>query len=125
MNTTQRAPAYQRDEQRVHLIRSHLIWCPRRPQPVRVGPVAARWRALVERTCAEKGWDILALALQPAHTQLFVRVWPSASAAAVVKACTGPPAFQLRREFAALLKLPSLWTRRSFASTAGHVRQQT
>ncbi len=74
--------------------------------------------------CAEKGWNnSLALAIQPAHIHLFVRVWPSDSAAAVVKECKGITSFHLRNEFSHLLTLPSMWTRSYFASTAGHVSQ--
>jgi REP-associated tyrosine transposase len=116
---------YQRDEQRVQLIIYHLIWCPRRRKPVLVGPVAERCRALISEKGAEQGWEMLALAIQPDHIHLFVRVWPSDSAADVVKACKGLTAFHLRQEFPHLLKLPSLWTRSYFASTAGNVSQQT
>src|SRR5262245_25899708 len=116
---------YRRDEQRVHLSISHLIWCPRRRKPVLIGPVASRCRELIVGTCAEHGWDILALAMQPDHLHLVVRVWPSASAAAVVKACKGLTSFHLRTDFPHLLKLPSTWTRRYFASTAGNVSQET
>jgi putative transposase len=76
---------YQRDELRVHLIVYHLIWCPKRRKPVLVGPVAARCRESLEGKCAEHGWAILALAIQPDRIDLFVRVWPSDSAADVVK----------------------------------------
>src|SRR5215813_2546666 len=116
---------YQRDEHRVHLIVYHLIWCPKRRKPVLVGSVAARCRELIEGRCAEKGWEILALALQPDHVHLFVRVWPSHSAADVVKECKGLTSFHLRKEFPELLKLPSMWTRSYFASTAGKVSQET
>jgi putative transposase len=116
---------YKRDEHRVHLIIYHLIWCPRRRKPVLVGPVAARCRELIEGKCAEHGWEVLALAIQPDHIHLFVRVWPSDSASAVVKECKGITSFHLRREFPHLLKLPSMWTRSFFASTAGNVSQQT
>ena len=116
---------YRRDEHRVHLIIYHLIWCPRRRKPVLVGPVAARCRELVEGKCTEQGWEILALAIQPDHIHLFVRVWPRDSAADVVKECKGITSFHLRREFPQLLKLPSMWTRSYFASTAGNVSQQT
>ena len=90
-----------------------------------VGPVAAQCRELIEGKCAEHGWDILALAIQPDHLHLFVRVWPSESAAEVVKACKGITSFHLRREFPHLLKLPSMRTRCYFASTAGNVSQET
>ena len=89
---------YQRDEHRVHLILYHLIWCPRRRKPVLVEPVAARCRELIAGKCDEKGWKMLALAIQPDH---------------------------LRKEFPHLLKLPSMWTRSYFASTAGNVSQET
>jgi REP-associated tyrosine transposase len=116
---------YRRDEQRVHLIIYHLIWCPRRRKPVLVGPVAARCRELIEGKCAEKGWEILALAMRPDHIHLFVRVWPSDSASQVVKECKGITSFHLHQEFPHLLKLPSTGTRSSFASTAGNVSQET
>jgi putative transposase len=125
MNTTHREREYQRDEHRVHPIIYHLIWRPRRRKPMLVGLVAARCRALLEGKCTGKGWEILALAIQPDHSHLFVRVWPSDSAAEVVKECRGITAFHVRRESPPLLKLPSMWTRSSFASTAGNVSQQT
>jgi putative transposase len=119
---------YQRDEDRIHLIVYHLIWCPKRRKPVLVGPVAARCRELIEGKCAEKGWELVALAVQPDHIHLFVRVWPSDSAADVVKECKGVTSFtsfHLRTEFPDLLKLPSMWTRSYFAATAGTVSQET
>ncbi len=119
---------YRRDEHRVHLIISHLIWRPRRRKPVLVGPVAERRRALITEKCSERGWEILALATQPNHIHLFVRVWPSDSAAEVVKECKSITSFHLRKEFPQfpqLLKLPSTWTRSYFASTAGNVSQET
>jgi putative transposase len=119
------AHEYHHDEHRVHLIIYHLIWCPRRRKPVLVGPVAERCRELIEGKCDEQHWEILALAIQPDHIHLFVRVTPSESAAEVVKECKGVTSFSLRREFPHLLKLPSMWTRSYFASTAGNVSQQT
>ena len=116
---------YQRDEHRVHLIVYHLIWCPKRRKPVLAGPVAARGWELIEAKCVERGWEILALAIQPDHIHLFVRVWPSDSAAEVVKECKGVTSFALRREFPQLRKLPSMWTRSYFAATAGNVSQET
>jgi putative transposase len=117
--------AYQRDEHRVHLIISHLIWCPHRRKPVLVAPVAARCQQLIAGKCAEKGWHVLALAIQPDHIHLFVRAWPSDSASEVVKKGQGITSFQLRTEFAHVLTLPAMWTRSFVASTAGNVSQQT
>jgi putative transposase len=117
---------YQRDEHRVHLIVYHLIWCPRRRKAILTGAIKERCQQLIEEKCQEKGWNILTLAIQPDHIHLFVRVWPSDSAAEVVKELKGVTSFFLRKEFASILKkLPSTWTRSYFASTAGVVSAET
>ena len=104
----------------------HLIWCPKRCKPLLVGTVKERCQALIEAKCKEKGWTILQLSIMPDHIDLFVRVWPSDSAAAVVKELKGVTSFSLRKEFRALTStLPSLWTRSYFASTAGNVSKET
>src|SRR5436305_5358609 len=77
---------YQRDEHRVHLIVYHLIWCPKRRKPVLVGAVARDCDLLIRAKCAERGWEVVALELQPDHVDLRVRVTPSDSPADVAKA---------------------------------------
>lgn len=69
---------------------------------------------------------MLSHSIQPDHIPVFVRVWPSDSAADVVKELKGVTSFSLRREFREIVsKLPSLWTRSYFASTAGNVSKET
>jgi putative transposase len=117
---------YQRDEHRVHLIVYHLIWCPRRRKPILTGAIKERCQALIKEKCREKGWTILTLAIQPNHIHLFLRCFPGDSAADVIRECKGSTAYHLRQEFEPILsKLPSLWTRSYFASTAGNVSQET
>jgi putative transposase len=116
---------YQRDEHRVHLIVYHLIWCPKRRKPVLVGDVAKDCRKLVEAKCAEQGWHIQELAIQPDHVHLVVRVWPKNSAVEVLKEVKGVTAHGLRRNYPQLRKLPSMWTRSYFASTAGKISPET
>jgi putative transposase len=116
---------YTRDEHRVHVIVYYLIWCAKRRKPVLVDPVAENCRQLIEDKCQTKGWELLDLAIQPDHVHLFVRVWPTNSAAEVVKECKAATSRVLRKKYPHLLKLPSLWTRSYFASTAGNVSQET
>jgi putative transposase len=80
---------------------------------------------LIEGKCREEGWQILELAIQPDHIHLFVRVWPTVSAAEVIKQCKGLTSHELRKRYPQLTKLPSLWTRSYFASTAGNVSSDT
>ena len=116
---------YRRDEHRVHLIVYHLIWCPKRRKPVLTGEVAKDCEALLRQKCEQRGWDVLQLAIQPDHIHVFVRVFPSDSAADVVKDLKGVTARELRGKYHELHKIPSLWTRSYFASTAGNVSQET
>ena len=117
---------YKRDEHRVHLIVYHLIWTPKRRKGVLVGNVAADCKLWIEEKCQQRGWNVLELAIQPDHVHLFVRVWPSDSAADVVKECKGATSRRLRQKYPQQLKrLPSLWTRSYFASTAGNVSSDT
>jgi putative transposase len=115
----------QRDEHRVHLIVYHLLWCPKRRKLVLTGQIARDCQALIEQKCAEHGWTVVQLAIQPDHVHLFVRVWPTTSAADVVKACKGLTSHELRKRYPVLLKMPPLWTPSYFASMAGNVFQET
>jgi putative transposase len=117
--------SYQRDEHRVHRIVYHLVWTPKRRKAVLVNAIASECRQLIEQKCQEHGWHILQLAIQPDHIHLFVRVWPTDSAAEVVKECKGVTSRVLRQKYPQLKKLPSLWTRSYFASSVGNVSSQT
>jgi putative transposase len=112
---------YQRDEHRVYLMVYHLIWCPKRRKKVLVGAIAQRLQALIVHACEQHGWKLLQVAILPDHVHLFVRVYPTNSAADVVKQIAGSTAHELRAEFPSLHTMPSLWTRSYFASTAGNV----
>lgn len=117
---------YQRDEHRVHLIIYHLVWTPKRRKPVLTGAIARDCHSLIVEKCEQNGWEVVELAIQPDHVHLFVRVFPSTSAAEVVKECKGITAYELRRKYPNPLKrLPSMWTRSYFAATAGNVSQET
>ena len=116
---------YQRDEHRVHLIVYHLVWTPKRRKSVLVNAVATECRSLIERKCTDRHWQILELAIQPDHIHLFVRVQPNISASKVVQECKGLTSHDLRLHHPHLLRLPSLWSRSYFASTAGNVSAAT
>ncbi len=116
---------YQRDEHRVQLIVSHLIWCPKRRKAVLVGTVAQEWERLIRATCEQHGWTVLDVAVQPDHVHLFVQAFPTNAASEVIKEVKGFTAHPLRATYPSLKRLPSLWTRSYFASTAGNVSQET
>ena len=116
---------YIKDEHRVHLIIYHLIWCPKRRKPVLVGDISTDCQLHIEQKCSQRGWNILNITIQPDHVHLFVRVFPTISAADVVKECKGLTSYELRKKYPELRKLPCMWTRSYFSSTAGNVSAET
>jgi len=109
----------------VYLINYHFVWIPRRRRPVLTGQIAERLRQLIEIKTKELGIEILALEIMPDHVHLFVNCPPNISPDQIMFRIKGYTARILRKEFPSLLKLPSMWTRVYFVSTAGNVSSET
>jgi putative transposase len=103
------------------LLNYHFVWIPKRRRKVLVGGIATRLRQIILELSIEKGWDVLAMAVEPDHVHLFIGVKPSDTPHLIVKAFKGRSSNYLRKEFPELKKLPSLWTGSYFVSTAGNI----
>lgn len=112
---------YLHDAHRVHLVLYHLVWCPKRRKPVLTGAVATRLSAVLGDVASEHGWGIENLTVMPDHLHIFLRGDPTMPAHEIVRLLKGRSSRVLRQEFPHLLRLPSLWTRSYFCSTAGNV----
>lgn len=115
---------YQHERHTVHLVVYHIIWCPKRRRKVLVGPVRDRLKHLIGEVADEHEWMIISLAIQPDHVHLFIRADPYTLPSDIPRLIKGRSSHDLREEFPHLLKLPSLWTRSFFLSTAGNVSQE-
>jgi putative transposase len=116
---------YQHEQQSVHLIAYHIIWCPKRRRHLLQGKLAERLEQLVREVAQENEWEILRLAIQPDHVHLFIRANPYTLPTDIARKIKGRSSHVLREEFPSLHKLPSLWTRSTFYSTAGNVSAET
>jgi len=101
------------------------VWIPKRRKPVSVGKIKERLKQIIEEVCNENGWEILALEIMPGHVHLFLSAPPYFSPHIILRKIKGRSARILRQEFQELLKLPSMWTRSYFFSTAGNVSSET
>ena len=90
-----------------------------------VGDVKQRLEKLVGEVSAENKWEILALEVMPDHVHLFVSADTATKPHMVVKRFKGRTSRFLRSEFRDLRKMPTLWTRSYFLSTAGNVSAAT
>ena len=109
----------------VHLVVYHLIWCPKRRRKVLVGPIRTRLEQIAREVAVEHAWTVIELAIQPDHVHLFIRANPRMLPADIPRLIKGRSSRYLRDEFPHLKRLPSLWTRSFFLSTAHTVSQET
>ncbi len=116
---------YEHDNHNVHLIVYHIIFCPKRRQKILVGPIRERWQQITQEVATENKWKVIALAIQPDHVHLFIRSNPRILPTDIARLIKGRSAHVLREEYPFLKRLPSLWTRSTFYSTAGKVSSET
>jgi putative transposase len=109
----------------VSLSNYHLIFCPKRRRKVLVNTIKARLDALIRETATALDCTVLALEIMPDHVHLFVSAPPTLAPQTIVRRLKSRSSRMLRQEFPHLLRLPSLWTRSYFSSTAGNVSRQT
>ena len=112
---------YTHEQHAVHLIVYHIIWCPKRRRKVLQDKVAERLEQIVHEVANEHAWEIIQLAIQPDHVHLFIRANPYTLPTDIARLIKGRSSHDLREEFPHLMRMPSLWTRSTFYSTAGNV----
>jgi putative transposase len=117
--------AYRRKETCVFLIHYHLVWCPKRRRPILVGPLKERLEVIIRESAPQLESEVLALEVMPDHIHLFLSATPQWAPNQLVGRIKGKSARLLRQEFPVLLRMPSLWTRSFFCSTAGNVSSET
>jgi putative transposase len=116
---------YEHDNHNVHLIVYHIIFCPKRRQKILVGPLRERLQQITQEVATENKWKVIELAIQPDHVYLFIRSNPRTLPTDIARLIKGRSAHVLREEYPFLKRLPSLWTRSTFYSTAGNVSSET
>ncbi len=109
----------------VTLINYHFVWIPRRRRKVLLGVVAIRTKELIHEACDQLDIQILALEVMPDHIHAFLNCPPTIAPYQIMHRIKGYSARILRQEFTELLKMPSMWTRSYFCSTAGNVSSAT
>ncbi len=112
---------YRHEQHTVHLIVYHIIWCPKRRRKVLIGRIAERLEQIIHEVANENAWEVIQLAIQPDHVHLFLRANPYTLPTDIARLIKGRSSHALREEFAHVKRMPSLWTRSTFYSTAGNV----
>lgn len=80
---------------------------------------------LIHEASREIDCEVLSLAIEPEHVYLFINCPPNIAPSDLMHRIKGRTARYLRQEFPELMRLPSMWTRAYFVSTAGNVASST
>jgi putative transposase len=116
---------YTHNNTSVTLVNYHIVFCPKYRRKLLVDAVKTRLEQLIKEVAAENKWVIQALEVMPDHVHLFVIADAKTKPHMVVKRFKGKTSRFLRSEFGDLRKMPTLWTRSYFLSTAGNVSAAT
>lgn len=84
-----------------------------------------RFKELVYEICEENHWRVIALETDMDHCHLFLSANPTDSPSLIMKTIKGRTSRIMREEFELLSRMPGLWTRSYFVSTAGIVSSET
>ncbi len=117
--------AYRRTNTTLSLINYHFVWIPRRRRKVLVNDVKKRLTELIYEKSGELDCKIVSLAIEPDHVHLFLNCLPDLAPKQIMHRIKGYSSYILRKEFPHLKRMPSMWTRSYFVSTAGNVSSST
>ena len=110
----------------VSLINYHFVFCPRYRRKIFLIPrVEERFKTLVKEKCEEIEINIIAIECDKDHAHMFLNCLPIQSPSDIMQNIKGYTSKILREEFIQLSKMPSLWTRSYFVSTAGNACSET
>jgi putative transposase len=87
--------------------------------------IAKRLSELIAEVVKALDCEILAQEIMPDHIHLFLNCPPNIAPDQIMFRIKGYSSRILRKEFAALARMPSMWTRSYFVSTAGNVSSET
>ena len=117
---------YRKTKTTISLINYHFVFCPRyRRKVFDIPKVEKRFKEVIKNICDDLEIEIIAIECDRDHVHMFLNCLPTLSPADIMQKIKGVSSKILREEFKVLEKMPSLWTRSYFVSTAGNVCSET
>lgn len=117
--------AYRRSNTVVFLLNYHFVFCPTRRRKVLTGAIEQDVRKLISQKASELGCEIVALEIMPDHVHLLLNCPPTLAPSDAMFWIKGYSSRILRKKYAIVRRMPSMWTRSFFVSTAGNVSSET
>jgi putative transposase len=115
---------YRHSNTSVSLINYQFVFIPRWRREILVGEVEKDLKSLIETKTSSLRVSIVAMEVMPDHVHLFINATPQFSPDQIMFHLKGFTSRMLRLKYRSLLRMPSLWTRYYFVSTAGNVSSE-
>lgn len=106
----------------------HFLWIPKYRRKILTGDIQKRTKEIIQQTCDNNQWKLIALETDIDHVHCFVSAPPRWSPARIVGTLKGSTSYILRREFPKVIKLcgrKCLWTQAYYVGTAGNMSSKT
>ena len=117
---------YRRTQTTVSFINYHFIFCPRyRRKIFDIPSVEDNFKCLVNDICGEMNIEIIAMECGRDYTYMYLNCPPTLSPSTIMKKLKDTTSKVLRNKFDELSKMPSLWTKNYFVSTAENISNET
>jgi putative transposase len=107
------------------MINYHIVFCPKFRKQILLDNIRADLAECLKVTAITNKWEILGLEIMPDHVHLFLTADTRTAPETVVRKFKGASSRHLRRICPRLRRMPGLWTRSYFISTAGNVSSET
>jgi putative transposase len=106
----------------------HFVWYAKYRKKMLVGKIATFLEQEIRRICAEQGWTIGALNIQPDHVHLFLSAPPSVALSQIahtLKGTTARKVFQWYPEVKRELWGGAFWSRSYYVGSVGDMSVDT
>ena len=114
---------YQKENTCVHLLNYHFVWCPKYRRKILHGELREQLIRQIHKKAHDINSKVLTLEVMPDHVHMFITGNPTLAPNEIVGSIKGYTSKVLREQYPELKKMPTLWTRSYFVSTAGKVSQ--
>ena len=104
----------------------NFVWTQKSRRPILVDRIADSLTGLISDIDSELDGEFIDLTVQPDHVHLFCTFPPTITPYQIIYRINNLTASALKQEFLALKsRLPNIWTRSYYASTAGERSSET
>jgi putative transposase len=107
-------------------LKYHIVWCTKYRRKFLQEEEQKYLKRLIKDKCKDNKYTLLAIEIMPDHVHVFIEASGRDSVHRIVSQLKGFTSFELKKEFPKLIKrVPAIWTRSYYASTVGHVSEDT